>query len=160
MTVDTKKVAQRREVRYESYDDLFADAERLASGDVRTVGNWTLGQIFQHLAQTMNSSIDGTDMKFPWLMKKIFLLFMNKEKMLNEKLRPGFKIPKKGAAQFIPDPGVSTEEGLASLRAAIERCQTETSRAEHPAFGGLTREEWDKLNLRHAELHMSFAAPA
>ena len=160
MTVDTKKVAQRRDVHYDSYDDVLADAERLASGDILTVGNWTLGQIFEHLAQTMNSSIDGTDMKFPWLMKKIILLFINKEKMLNKTLSPGFKIPKKGEAQFSPDPNVSTEEGLASLRAAIERCQTETSRAEHPAFGELTREEWDKLNLRHAELHMSFAALA
>ena len=82
------------------------------------------------------------------------------EKMLNETISPGFKIPKKGEAQFSPDPSVSTEDGLASLRAAIERCQTETSRAEHPAFGALTREEWDKANLRHAELHMSFAVLA
>ena len=80
--------------------------------------------------------------------------------MLNGTLSPGFKIPKKGEAQFSPDPSVSTEEGLASLRAAIERSQTETSRAEHPAFGELTREEWDKFNLRHAELHMSFAVLA
>ena len=58
MTVDTKKVTQRREVRYDSYDDLLSDAEHLASGDVQTVGNWTLGQIFQHLAKTLNSSID------------------------------------------------------------------------------------------------------
>ena len=79
MTVDTKKVAQRRDVHYDSYDDVLADAERLASGDILTVGNWTLGQIFEHLAQTMNSSIDGTDMKFPWLMKKIILLFINKK---------------------------------------------------------------------------------
>ena len=142
MTVDTKNVAQRREVHYDSYDDLLADAQRLASGDVQTVGNWTLGQIFKHLAQTLNSSIDGTNMKFPWLMKKIVLVFINKEKMLNEPLSPGFKIPKKGQAQFSPDPSISTEEGLASLHTAIERCQSENSRAEHPAFGELTREEW------------------
>ena len=65
-----------------------------------------------------------------------------------------------GEAQFSPDISVSTEQGLRSLRAAIERCQTENSRAEHPAFGKLTREEWDKLNLRHAELHMSYAVLA
>ncbi len=29
MTVDTKKVTQRREVHYDSLDDLLADAERL-----------------------------------------------------------------------------------------------------------------------------------
>ena len=157
MIVDTKKVTQRREVHYDSFDDLLADAEGLASGDVQTVGNWTLGQIFKHLAQTMDSSIDGTDMKFSWLMKKIVGLLMNKEKMLNEPMSPGFKIPKQGAAQFSPDPSISTDEGLESMRAAVVRCQTETSRAEHPAFGELTREEWDKARMRHAELHMSFA---
>ena len=157
MTVNTKKVTQRREVRFDSYDDLLADAERLASSDVQTVGNWTLGQIFKHLTQAMESAIDGTEMKFPWIMKKVFRLFVNKEKMLNEALPAGFKIPKKGEAQFSPDPSISTEEGLASLRAAIERCKTEPSRSEHLAFGKLTREEWDKFNLRHAEMHLSFA---
>ena len=160
MTVDTKKVTQRRQVHYDSFDDLLADAERLASGDVQTVGNWTLGQIFQHLAQSMHSSIDGMNMKFPWLMKKIFLLFTNKDKMLKQTMNPGFKIPKKGEEQFNPASGVSTDEGLASLRAAIERCKAEESRAEHPAFGEVTREEWDTFQLRHAELHMSFAIPA
>ena len=125
MTVDTKKVTARREVHYDSYGELLADAERLASADVQTVGNRTLGQIFKHLAQALDSSIDGTDMKFHWLMKRVFLLFMSKEKVLNEPISPGFKIPKKGEAQFSPDPGISTEEGLASLRAGIERCQNE-----------------------------------
>ena len=160
MTVDTKKVTNRRSVRYDSYDALLSDAERLVNGEVLTVGNWTLGQILQHLARSMNSSIDGTDMKFPWLMKKLFSLIMNKEKMMNEPISPGFKIPKKGESQFSPDPSVSPEEGLASLRAAVQRCKTESSRSEHPAFGKLTCEEWDKFNLRHAELHMSFAVPA
>jgi len=157
MSVATKKVTERREVHYDSFDELLADAERLANGNVKTVGNWTLGQIFKHLAQTMHSSIDGTDMKLPWLMKQFFRLFMNKEKMLSKPVPPGYKIPKQGEAQFSPDRGISTEDGLTSLRTAIERYRTEPSRAEHPAFGQLTGEEWDKLNLRHAELHMSFA---
>ena len=159
MTVNTKQVAERREIRFESLDDLLADAEKLASGEVRTVGNWTLGQILEHLAQAMISSIDGTDMKFPWLMKKIIRLFVNKDKMLNKTVPAGFKIPKKGEPQFSPSPDVSTEDGLASLRAAVQRCQTEEARAEHPVFGELSREQWDKFQLRHAELHLSFAIP-
>jgi hypothetical protein len=27
------------------------------------------------------------------------------------------------------------------------------------AFGDLTNEEWDRFNLRHAELHMNFIVP-
>jgi hypothetical protein len=118
--------------------DYFAALEKLPSSPemkaenngyrliVRALGDVTEDGLEEaHLAQTTNSSIDGTNMKFLWLMEKIVLLFINKNKMLNETLSPGFKIPKKGEAQFIPDPSVSTEEGLASLHAAIERCQTE-----------------------------------
>ena len=119
MTVDTKRVT-RRGVTFKSYDDVLADAERLAGNDAKTTGNWTLGQIFEHLAKSIHSSIDGTDMQFPWLMKKIFSLVMNKEKMLTRPIPPGYKIPKKGQAQFAPDPSVSTEDGLRQLREAID----------------------------------------
>ena len=159
MTVNTKKVAGRRDVRYESFDDLLADAERLAGGSAQTVGNWTVGQILRHLALSIDSSVDGTDMKIPWLMKKAFMLVMNKEKLMKNPLSPGFKIPKSGQAQFNPDPATTTQEGLARLRAAVERYTTETSLAEHVAFGKLSREEWDQFNLRHAEMHLSFAVP-
>ena len=76
----------------------------------KTIGNWTLGQIFKHVAQTIHSSIDGTDMKLPWIMKKVIPLFIKKEKILDRALPPGYKIPKKGQAQFVPDAGVSTED--------------------------------------------------
>ena len=157
MTVNTRQVAQRRELRFESFDDLLSDAERLAAGQATTSGNWTLGQIFQHLAKTMDSSIDGTEMKIPWVMKMILRLIFNKEKLLNEPIRPGFKIPKQGQAQFGPDADISTEEGLALLRAAIDRLRNDSTREPHPALGDLTAEEWEKMHLRHAELHMSFA---
>lgn len=160
MTINTKKVITRRELRFESMEEVLADAERLASGEVRTKGTWSVGQILQHLAQTMHASIDGTDIKIPWIVKILIGLVMNKEKMLNEAVRPGFKIPRKGEAQFLPRPDVSTQEGLDALRAAIERCRQERSRAEHPALGAITREEWDLLHLRHAEPHLSFVVPA
>ncbi len=128
MTVNTKKVTERRDVHYDSLDELLADAERLAKGQNRTVGNWTLGQILQHLAQSMDAAIDGMEMKVPWFMKMAFGLLMNKDKMLSRPISAGFKIPKKGEAQFIPDSSTSTEEGLASLRAAVQRFQNDTSR--------------------------------
>ena len=159
MTVNTKQVTGRRDVHFDSFDDLLADAEKLADGECETIGNWTLGQIFEHLARSLDASIDGTDMKIPWLMKKMFVLVMNKEKLMKNPLPPGFKIPKSGQGQFNPDPSTTTQEGLARLRAAVERYTNENSFAEHVAFGKLSREEWDQFNLRHAEMHLSFAVP-
>lgn len=151
MTVDTKKVAGRRAVRYESYDDLLADAERLASGKTRALGNWTQGQIYRHLAMGLDSSIDGVDFTLPAPLRWVMRLLM-KKKFTTQALPPGFK----STAKFIPDAEVSLEDALADLRRAIKRQQTESKRIDHPAFGKFTREEWDQFNLRHAEMHMSF----
>jgi hypothetical protein len=41
MTIDTGKVTGRREVRYANFDEVRADAEQLAAGPVRMLGNWT-----------------------------------------------------------------------------------------------------------------------
>ena len=53
MTVDTTKVNDRREIRYGDLDDLLADIESHSGEDVILVGNWSQGQIFDHLASTI-----------------------------------------------------------------------------------------------------------
>ena len=151
MTVNTKKVTGRRTVRYESYDDLLRDAERIGSNpNVTTLGNWSPGQIFQHLAGSIESSIDGTGFKLPWPMRVVFSLLM-KRKFLHGVLPAGFKAP----SNFQPQP-IDTALALDNLRKAIDRMNSESKREMHPAFGNITREEWDLFNLRHCELHMSF----
>jgi hypothetical protein len=158
MAVNAKTVQGRREVSYGTLDEFPADAEAMAAGETATLGNWSQGQIFWHLAAGLDASIDGTSMKTPWLMKVILNLFM-KNGMLTKPMKPGFKIPGSGQKQFGPDESLTTEDGLAILRKAVERQAAETSRASHMAFGDLTREEWDRFNLRHAEPHMSFIIP-
>ncbi len=158
MTVETKKVKNRRDVHYDSYDDFLADAERLAAGQTKMLGNWTLGQAFGHLANSLNFSIDGFPGSAPWPMKIMARLFMRKM-MFEGPLKPGFKLPKAMESKMIPQ-GMSTEEGLAALRAAVDRQNSQTDRAPHPAFGKISADDWTKTHLRHAELHMSFAVPA
>lgn len=55
MTVNTKKVSGRRELRFNSFNDLLAEAERLCAGEVKMLGNWTLAQMFEHIASGVNS---------------------------------------------------------------------------------------------------------
>ena len=48
-------------------------------------------------------------------------------------------------------------EGAARLRKAVARLQAgEPARYDSPAFGPMNHEERIQLNLRHAELHLSF----
>lgn len=152
MQVNTKKVNGRRQVRYESLDDLLNDAQRLSTIELRTLGNWSQGQIYQHLSMSLNASIDGFSFAFPvpvrWLMSVLM-----KKRFLKKELPPGFK----SKANYVPKE-TSTAEGLAALQKSIERQKQETRRAAHPGFGDLTLEEWNDFNLRHAEMHMSFLA--
>jgi hypothetical protein len=155
--IDTRKVAGRRTVRYESFDEMLADAERLAASPCRTLGNWSLGQIFQHLAKSLDMMIDGPPFVMPAPLRVVMRLLM-KRRMLSQTLTPGFKLPQK-AARYLPDP-TTTEEGLQLLRVAVQRVNQTQQRGLHPAFGKMGPGEWDQFQLRHCEMHMSFAMPA
>ncbi len=154
MAIKTKKVQGRRNVRYESFDDLLNDAQQLTHENVRTLGNWSQGQIYEHIARALHSSIDGVGFTLPFALRWFMSTFM-KRKFLREKIPAGFTTTEK----FSPD-DISAEEGLASLQKAIERQKHEPKRVRHPAFGNISREEWDSFQLRHAELHMSFLVKA
>ena len=152
--IDTSKVRGRRALRFETLDDIVADVDRLAAApQVRALGNWSSGQVFQHLANAMNNSIDGKVPKLPAAVRFLFRLFM-KGRFLTKPMSPGFRLPK-SAAMLLPAP-TGFAEGLRNARAALVRLQTESGRADHPAIGPLTRSEWDQLHCRHAELHLSF----
>ncbi len=156
MPVATAKVEGRRKLAYKSFDELLADADRLSAGAVKTLGNWSPGQIFRHLAIAYNGSIDGFKTTFPWIMR--FAAGMFKNKLINGAMPPGLKVPASLAREVMPE-ATSTEDGLAQLHAAVERLKREPKRADHPVFGNLSKEEWDKIHLNHANLHMSFLVP-
>jgi Protein of unknown function (DUF1569) len=156
MSVDTAKVEGRRKLKFASYEELLADVDRLTSGPVKTLGNWSPGQAFRHLGRAYNGSIDGFQMTFPLPFRLMGKLF--RKKLLSMAMPAGFKLPAQGAKAMVPPP-TPTEEGAAELRAAIARLKQEPQRANHPMFGTLTKEDWDKVHLTHASLHLSFLVP-
>ncbi len=148
--IKTGKVQGRRTLRYQSLDELWGDAQRLAENNAPTMGNWSQGQIYEHLARAFNISIDGVK-PFPAPMRLILNLVF-KKRFLNKGLPAGFPAP----ADFVADDTTSTQSGLESLRLAIQRQNHVTERAPHPGFGTFTAIEWEQFHLRHAEMHMSF----
>jgi hypothetical protein len=156
VSVNTAKVDGRRNLDYASLEELLADADRLTSGPVKVLGNWSAGQIFRHLAIAFNGSIDGFTMTFPLPLRLMAKLF--RKKLLDGPMPAGFKLPAEGAKAMMPAP-TSSEEGLADLHAAVARLERESHRAKHPMFGDLSKEEWNKIHLKHANLHMSFLVP-
>ena len=92
----------------------------------------------------------------PWLFKVIGPLL--KKKLVRGPMAPGVKLPESVAKVTVPGP-TSTEEGLAALRSAIARLETEPKRAHSPFLGAMTNDEWNRLHLNHSALHMSFLVP-
>jgi hypothetical protein len=157
MSVDTRTVAGRRELRFTSFDDMIADAENLVSSpQTRTLGNWPLAQLLTHLALGINVSIDGIAAKAPWYTRLMGVFI--KGRILKKGMPPGFKLPRDVEAGMFP--AASPQEALESLRRAVARTQAEEMSARHPVFGKLTHEEWTQLHLGHAAMHLGFAVPA
>ncbi len=120
MSVNTKTVEGRRKLHFDSFDEMLAEAERLAGGEVKMLGNWSLAQIFTHLAAGINSTIDGSTFKAPMLLRIAAPLM--KKKFIYGGIPSGFKIPEEAQAQFLPADDAETGAALGALRAAIERC--------------------------------------
>jgi Protein of unknown function (DUF1569) len=157
--VKTAKVRQRRTIHFNSLDEYLAEADRLADaetdGKLQLTGNWTLGQIFNHLATWIDYSYDGAPIKIPWLMRQILRPLKNR--ILTKSMRAGSRIP--GVADgTLATNVVPTAEALAHLHRNIDRLKASSPTSPSPLFGPLTHEEWIKLHLRHAELHLSFVA--
>lgn len=156
--VDSARVSGRRTLSFATLDEFLCDAEALAAGEHKTLGNWSYGQILGHLATAMHNSIDGFEFQASWFLR-IFIAPLVKNSALIKPLKPGLKLPK-SADPYLPDPSLTVEDSLAECRRAVERLAEETPKAKHPFFGAMASEEWMALHLRHAELHMSFVVPA
>jgi hypothetical protein len=154
--VDTGKLTSRRQLHFASYNDVWNDAERLAHCDVRLLGNWSLGQIFKHLAESMHHAIDGAPFGVPWHFRVFGRVF--KRRILTKPMPAGIKLPADAARHLLPG-DTNTEEGLKLLRQAIDRLERDGKRAPSPFLGSMTREEYNQLHQRHAELHLSFVEP-
>jgi len=158
--IDTRK-AERRELAFHCTGCLKEDLAKIEAADragtLRVTGNWTAGENLDHIAKGIEFSIDGfpPEMRLAWPVRMIARLM--KGRMTNGKTLPaGFKLPKV-AAVFLPTPGTSTADGLARLRRVLERLDA-GARCVHPspAFGAMTHDEWMRLHLAHAQLHLGF----
>ncbi len=160
--INTKKVSDRRLLRFATLDDAVRDAEALAEaqrrGTLRCVGNWTLGQAVGHVAFWARAPFDGYPAmpQMPWLLRKLLPLF--KYGFLNKRLPAGARIPGVPDGTFGVEP-LAADEAVAQLRTAFGRLARQSPTAPNPIFGEMTHDEWIKLNLRHAELHLSFLHP-
>ena len=157
MAVNTAKVAGRRTLRFETLDELKRDVVAIQQAPFQTIGNWSLGQILDHLATSFRIAVDGGDFKPPWFVR--LMAPWIKKGMLKNTMRPGFKLPAAMEKTFLPAAGTTTEAGRAAFDEQVRRFEQAKDLKPHSLFGPLTRDEWTRFLLRHAELHLSFVVP-
>jgi Protein of unknown function (DUF1569) len=155
--METPPSQQRRTLHFTTIEEILRDAEKLASaerkGNLRKLGNWTLGQSCGHLAAWINYGFDGTPVKVPWLLRLIARPV--RKKYIYKPMNPGGRLPKVAGGTLAIE-ALPSDEGLARLGLACNRLKVDTPKLPNPIFGKLKPDEWRNLHMRHAELHLSF----
>lgn len=144
----------RRQVTYDSLADMLRDARRLVAANAGATGEWSLGQIIQHLAMALNASVDGFGFTLPWPLR-IVGRYVIKGRILRNGMQPGIQLPAAAVPALAP-PAIDPATALRNLELAVAHFEAAQSYAPHPAFGPITAEEANLIQLRHAELHLSF----
>lgn len=149
--------ASRRALRFNSWSDLKAEVARLApqerAGTLRHSGNWTLGQALGHLATWVDFAFEPCPLRPPWLIRLV--LKTQKRRFIEGPMKAGVRIPKVPNGTLGTEPR-SLDDGLAHFTRAWERLASQTPTQTHVLFGSITPEEWRKMHLRHAELHLGY----
>ena len=151
---------ERRELKFSSLDEVVAEVERLANGEVHTTGNHSFPEIVRHLALThdmVTGKVEGPTP--PWYLKLIVGLF--KSRILSDKpLSPGIKLPANAESFFWPSSEVSLDDAIVHLKESVANYTANGALPKHPMFGTVSAEQNLSMNLRHAALHLSFVHAA
>lgn len=148
----------RRTLRFDTLEQALSEAESLTATAVTTSGNYSLGQILEHLARTIdvvNGDLQAPPIPLPLRLAGRLLRPM----FLNRPMRSGFKLPSKAQSVFWPDHETDAKASLEHYRRAITRLMQIDPLPKHPLLGEMDRRQHEQLQCRHAELHLSFVHP-
>lgn len=148
----------RRPLRFNTLDEVLADARNLSRTDAQPTGKWTPAQNIEHVALFMDASIDGFTFTVPAPIR--FAARLMRSRFLNKGFNPGIKPPAKAAALFAPAPDITMQTAVEHLTRSVERAKEKKMTAVSPLFGAMNHEQWVRMHCRHAELHFSFIQPA
>lgn len=162
--VDTKRVANRRQLHFHTLADILRDVEELGAVTSETGesicadGNWTPAQIVEHLTFFIDGAIDGFSFQAPLVLRIIVKFF--RKGILHKPMKPGIKLPA-DMSIVLPDRETTWDDAVSALRDAVARIDAgERMTQPSPLLGAMTHEDWVNLHCRHAEMHLSFLHPA
>jgi hypothetical protein len=147
--------AARRALEFSSLDRVMPDVDHLLAGHT-VVGNWSLGQICNHLTSSLTCSVEGFPAMAPWVVRTTIGAVLLRRTLVTGRV-PGFvKLP----PRFAPKPGVDDRAEAESLRAALWLFASHSSELKaHPMGGRLSRQDWERFHCIHCAHHLSFVLP-
>lgn len=144
----------RRNLRFETFDDVMPDVERLLLGHT-TVGHWSLAQICRHLSTVMRRIVD-LPASTPSDPSQWFPEQKKRQVFESRQIPEGLPAP----PEIVPSETLGDREEADALRATLDYYRASPGPVvPHRFFGPLTRDEWDQLQLVHFAHHLSFAVP-
>jgi len=149
--------------KFESPEEALAAARnfvalRDAGKHVTTTGNYSVPQIIEHLARSIDIGLGEQSVpKVSWLVS--MMAKMMKKRFLVKGMKPGFRLPAETQSLFWPEEEVDAQSALDHYSESISKLMTAEEPIQHPYFGAMTRKEQAILHCRHAELHFSFISP-
>ncbi|WP_406697701.1 DUF1569 domain-containing protein [Singulisphaera sp. Ch08] len=148
-------MAERRTLSFATLDRVMPDVDRLLEGH-ETVGNWSLGQICNHLAGAIAGSVEGFPFHAPWIFRKTLGAVSRRRVFKTGRMATGIPLP----ARYSPKPDLDPRAEAEALRATLRfYAGFQEPLALHPVFGRLTRDEWNQLHAIHCAHHLSFVLP-
>ena len=139
----------------DSINSLREEIVRVNQNKSGTTGNWSVGQIYFHLAAAFEGSVEGLPSGYPRIIRmalRPFRWFVTRVKF------PRF-IPIPSAIRFKLEPPIDADasEQYERLLLAIEKFASHNGNLHpHPILGPLSREEWVGFHIRHCQHHLAF----
>ncbi|MEO0476493.1 MAG: DUF1569 domain-containing protein [Planctomycetota bacterium] len=147
------KISLARELRFETLDDILAEARLIAAQpDATTRGSWTLAQNLWHVGRFIQAGVEGYPAKVPFILKLIGPLF--KKKFTTKGFKPGvIKLPSQAAEHVVAPADTTIEQAMELFEAAVQGAKDKGFLPKNPMMGKMTQQEWSALHCRHAEMH-------
>ena len=150
------KKLERRTLTFSSLHQIMPEVDCLLRNGHTTLGQWSLGQIFNHLTDSMTFSVQGFPRLAPWIIRKTIGPIMLSRILKKGVFPSGLMLPKK----FAPKPGAEPRAEAEALRAAINYYASYTGKmSAHPLSDKFTRAQWDRLHAIHCAHHLGFVLP-
>ena len=151
--------SETRPLHFDRIEDAIAEVDQLVATEVTTIGNYSFGQILEHLARTFDIVSGHTEIPFKPSLPMRFFARMMLPKILKGGPKPGFQLPSKAQAIFWPTEDVDVVESHDHFRQAVGRYQSTGPIEKHVFFGNMTRQQHDQLQCQHCALHLGFVKP-